>query len=270
MLFQGIKNISFNEIAERILEQDDRRSPLFCMSFRRIYRDDQSFVLPLLPYIKRIFGILCINRGAYSRLVGGIYMKKKPGHRDVYYLNCNSYYRGNLLGGVLSQKKPGHWDVQYNLSLNSEFKSEILNKLNSAHAEVDLDISYFRLWSILESISYALYREKDLKSVRKTIIAAYRPKDASQNVKLVLGNRTFAFNDLLSMWLDWRNLTAHHGGIYAYFEGLQKVHGKIQEMIEEMKSLNMPIEYGEDRGLMLLRDVCTIVVERYITDKIEA
>ena len=269
MLFQGIRNIPFNEIAERIFEQDDRRSPLFCMSFRRIFRDDHSFVLSLLPYIKRIFGILCINRGAYSRLLGGIYLKQKADYKDIYYLNCNSYYRGNLIGGVLSKENPALWNKQYNLSIASAFKSEIMNKLNSAHAELDLDISYFRLWSILESISYALYGEKDLKSVKNTIIAAYQPNDVNQNIKLKLGDKTFTFNELTLMWLDWRNCTAHNGGIYSYFEGLRKVHPKIEEMIEEMIKLGMPIEYGEDRSLMLLRDVCTKVVERYISDKID-
>ncbi|MCK4407034.1 MAG: hypothetical protein KAV44_05110 [Bacteroidales bacterium] len=269
MLFQGVRNVPFNEIAERILEQDDRRSPLFCMSFRRIYRDDKSFVLPLLPYIKRIFGILCINRGAYSRLLGGIYLKQKEGYKDIYYMNCNSYYRGNLIGGVLSKEKPELWNEQYTLSLSSDFKSEIMSKLNSAHAELDLDISYFRLWSILESISYALYREKNLKSVKKTIIAAYQPQDVNQNIKLKLGDKTFTFDDLAVMWLDWRNCTAHQGGIRSYFEGLRKVHAKIEEMIDEMIKLDMPVEYGEDRSLMLLRDVCTKVVERYLSDNIE-
>ena len=269
MLFQGIRNISFDEIAERILEQDDRRSPLFCMSFRRVYRDDQNFVLPLLPYIKRIFGILCINRGAYSRLLGGIYLKQKAGYKDIYYLNCNSYYRGNLIGGALSKEEPGLWNRQYDLSLTSAFKSEIMNKLNSAHAELDLDISYFRLWSILESISYGLSGEKDLKSVKNTTIAAYHPDDANQDIKLELGDKTFVFDELALMWLDWRNCTAHQGGIHSYFEGLRKVHPKIEEMIKEMIKLDMPIEYGEDRSLMLLRDVCTKVVERYICDKIE-
>jgi len=32
--------------------------------------------------------------------------------------------------------------------------------------------------------------------------------------------------------------------------------------------LNMLIEYGEDRSLMLLRDVCTKVVETYVSDSI--
>ena len=136
MLFQGVRNVPFNEIAERILEQDDRRSPLFCMSFRRIYRDDKRFVLPLLPYIKRIFGILCINRGAYSRLLGGIYLKQKEGYKDIYYMNCNSYYRGNLIGGVLSKEKPELWNEQYILSLTSDFKSEIMNKLNWVYPDL--------------------------------------------------------------------------------------------------------------------------------------
>ena len=108
-----------------------------------------------------------------------------------------------------------------------------------------------------------------MNSVKNTIIAAYQPNDVNQNIKLTLGDKTFTFNELALMWLDWRNCTAHQGGIHSYFEGLRKIHPKIEEMIKEMIKLDMPIEYGEDRSLMLLRDVCTKVVERYISDKMD-
>lgn len=268
MLFQGLRDVPFNEIAEKILKQNDRRSPLFCMSFRRIYRDDKEFILPLLPFIKRIFGILCINRGAYSRLLGGIYLKQKDGFKTVYYMNLNSYYRGNLVGGYISKEKPEQWNEQYDLSLSTPFKSEIMSKLNSAHAELDLDISYFRLWSIIESVSNAVFGDKRINSIKRLIRAVYHPQDVEKNIKLKLGERFFTFDDLISMWLDWRNCTAHDGGIHSYYSGLRKVHPKIKEMIYEMNKLNMPIEFGEDRSLMVLRDVCTKVVEAYICDKI--
>jgi len=160
MLYQGLRDVPFDEIAEKILEQSDRLSPMFCMSFRRIYRNDEQFILSLLPYIKRIFGILCINRGAYSKLLGGVYLKQKEGFKTVYFMNLNSYYRGNLLGGNISNEKPEKWNEQYYLSLSDPFKSEIMSKLNSAHAELDLDISYFRLWSTLESIANVVFGNK--------------------------------------------------------------------------------------------------------------
>lgn len=269
ILFQGLRDIPFNEIAENILKQNDRRSPMFCMSFRRIYRDDKEFILPLLPYIKRIFGILCINRGAYPRLLGGIYLKQKDGFKTVYYMNLNSYYRGNLIGGSISKEKPEQWNEQYALSLSTPFKSEIMSKLNSAHAELDLDISYFRLWSIIESVSNAVFGDKKIQSIKRLIRAVYHPQDIEKTIKLKLGELLFTFNDLINMWLDWRNCTAHDGGIYSYYSGLRKVHPKIKVMIDEMNKLNLPVEFGEDRSLMVLRDVCTKVVEAFICDKIK-
>jgi len=270
MLFQGIRDVPFHDIAESIIKQEDRISPLFCMSFRRIYRDDKEFMLPLLPYIKRVFGILCINRGSYSRMLGGIYLKQKDGYKDVFYMNLNSYYRGNLLGGSLSKEKPIEWNRQYTQSLSSSFKTEIMNKLNSAHAETDLDISYFRLWSIIEAISKVIFGNKNLKTIKKLIKKAYEPQDAENIVKLSLGNCHFSLDDLLQMWHDWRNCTAHEGGIYSYYSGLRKIHPRIKDMIDEMTKLEMPVEFGEDRCLMLLRDVCTKIVENYITDKIKS
>lgn len=270
ILFQGLMNVPLNDIAEKIFEQNDRRSPLFCMSFRRIYRDDDKVIAPLLPYIKRIFGILCINRGSYSRLLGGVYLKQKDGHKVVNYMNLNSYYRGNLLGGSLSKEKPELWNEQYTLSQSSSFKSEIMSKLNSAYAETDLDISYFRLWSIIESIANVVYGNKKLQTVKLLLKEVYSSHDVEKTISLKLGDSTFSFDDLLNMWLDWRNCTAHDGGIHAYFAGYRKVHPKVEAMINEMKKQNIPVEFGEDRSLMLLKDVCTKVVEAYISDRINS
>jgi len=144
-----------------------------------------------------------------------------------------------------------------------------MSKLNSAYAELDLDISYFRLWSIIESVSNAVFGDKKINSIKRLIREAYHPQDDEKNIKLKLGERYFAFDDLLSMWLDWRNCTAHDGGIYSYYSDFRKVHSKIKEMIYEMKKLNMLIELGEDRSLVVLRDVCTKIVEAYICYKIK-
>lgn len=270
MLFQGLRDVPFNDIAEAIFKQSDRRSPLFCMSFHRIYREDKEVIAPLMPYIKRIFGILCINRGAYSRLLGGVYLKQYDGYKNVHYINLNSYYRGNLMGGSLSNEKPELWNEQYTLSQSSSFKSEILSKLNSAYSEVDLDISYFRHWSIIESVANVVYGDKKLPIVKILLQKVYSSQDVEKTITLKLGDCNFSFDDLLSMWLDWRNCTAHDGGIHAYFAGYRKVHPKIEAMINEMKKLNFPVEFGEDRSLMLLKDVSTKVVEAYISDRINS
>lgn len=269
MLLGGFRDFPLDDIASQISQQADRRSPLFCMSFRRIYRDDESLVLPLLPYIKRVFGILCINRGSYAKLGGCIYFKQKDGRKDIYYINLNSYYRGNLFGGSLSMEKPDVWNEQYELSLENSFKAEIMNKLNTAHAETDLDIAYFRLWSILESISNFLLHDKHLEAIKNLVRATFYPQDIDKAIHLKIGEQKFTSNELFSMWLSWRDCTAHHGGIYAYYAGIKKVHSQLKRMIEEMEKLNLPIEFGEDRSFMLLRDICTKVVEAFISNKIQ-
>jgi len=97
----------------------------------------------------------------------------------------------------------------------------------------------------------------------------YYPQNAEDIIKLKIGDISFTFNDLLNIWIDWRNCTAHNGGIYSFYTGKRNVHPKIKEMINEMKKLKMPVEFGEDRSLMLLRDVSTKVVESFICDKIK-
>lgn len=266
LLFQGIRHVDFDVISGTIMQQDDKRSPLFAMSFHRILRNDKEVVLPLLPVIKRVFGILCLNRGAYSKILGCVYLKRRKGITDVIYANLNSYYRGNLAGGSISREIPKSWNMQYEKTVDDVFKTEVMNKLNSAHAETDLDMAYFRLWSILESVSVAVFNCKKLPSIRKLCKQAYSPKDVEQVAKLSLGNYEFCFNDLLNMWLDWRNSAAHNGGIYAVYAGIRKAHSYNVKMIEEMRRLNMPIEYGEDRSLLILKDVCTHVVSAFIND----
>ena len=268
LLFQGIRNVPLDEIGESIANQSDRRSPLFVMSFHRIMRNDKEVILPLMPFIKQVFGILCLNRGSYSRLLGCIYLKRRKGSTQPTYANLNSYYRGNLSGGIISREQPDLWNKQYILTKGDKFKTEIMSKLNSAHAETDLDIAYFRFWAILESVCYYVTGHKDLKSVREICRRAYDPQDIEQVAKVSLGGHEFKFTELSSMWHDWRNLTAHHGGIYAHYTGTRKAHNGNVRMIEAMKSLNMPLEYGEDRSIFILKDVCTQVVSAFITNKL--
>lgn len=268
MLYQGLRHVPFDDIANGIFAQKDRLSPIFCVSFRRIYRDDRELILPLLPYIKRVFGILSITRGAYPKLLGGIYLKQKDGLKDIYYMSLNSYYRGNLVGGSVANENSKVWNLLYANSESSKFKTEIMSKFSSACAEVDLDISYFRLWSIIESISNVKRGKKDLKTVKGLIAELYLPQDVEKIVRLELGEQRFSFNDLLQMWIDWRDCTAHNGGIYSYFDGHRKINKNIVAMIEEMKKNNIPLEFGEDRSLMVLRDVCSKLVEAYINDKV--
>jgi len=261
---QGIRNVQLDEVRNHLYEAEDRRSPLFCVSFRRIYRDDNEYIQPLMPYIKRVFGILSLNRGSYSRLLGGVYLKQYDDRKSVSYMNLNSYYRGNLIGGGISGEKVMVLNQQYEKLDNSPFNTEIVSKLNTATAEIDLDLAYFRFWSILEAVSNKIWNKKDKKSIQKTIAIAYKPQNIDDSIKLVLGNRTFCFDELVTMWLDWRDLTAHHGGIYAYYAGLKKIHGRNVDMINEMNRLNRPVEFGEDRSLMLLKDVTTKVVKSYV------
>ena len=150
-----------------------------------------------------------------------------------------------MLGGSLSKEKPELWNEQYTLSQSSSFKSEIMSKLNTAYAETDLDISYFRLWSIIESIANVVYGNKKLQTVKLLLKEVYSSHDVEKTISLKLGDSTFSFDDLLNMWLDWRNCTAHDGGIHAYFAGYRKVHPKVEAMINEMKKQNIPVEFGE-------------------------
>ena len=268
LLFQGIRDVVFDEIANALINQNDRRSPLFAMSFHRILFNDKEVIQPLMPFIKQIFGILCLNRGSYARILGCIYLKRRKGVTQPSYANLNSYYRGNLLGGRISREIPELWNKQYALSSNDIFKTEIMSKLNSAHAETDLDMAYFRLWSILESVSNAVLGGKKLDHIEELCRQAYAPQNVEQVVKLSLGSHEFTFKDLLEMWLDWRNLTAHHGGIYANYAGFRKAHPCNKKMIAEMQRLNMPVVYGEDRSLFILKDLCIQVVSAFINDKL--
>jgi len=268
LLFQGVRDVALDEIAKALIHQSDRRSPLFTMSFYRILRNDKEVIQPLMPFIKQIFGILCLNRGSYARILGCIYLKRRKGVTRPTYANLNSYYRGNLLGGRISKEIPELWNKQYTLTANDVYKTEIISKLNSAHAETDLDIAYFRLWSILESVSYVVLGNKQLDHIEQLCRQAYSPQNVEDVVKLFLGSQEFTFNDLLKMWLNWRDLTAHHGGIYAYYAGHKKIHPCNKKMIEEMELLNMPVVYGEDRSLFVLKDLCIQVVAAFINDKL--
>lgn len=268
LLFQGIRHVNFDEISKTLLSQVDKRSPLYAMSFHRILRNDKEVILPLMPLIKRVLGILCLNRGSYSKILGCVYLKRRNGVTDAIYANLNSYYRGNLAGGGISREIPQLWNMQYEKTADDLFKTEVMYKLNSAHAETDLDVAYFRLWSILESVSFAVFGCKGLSNIKTLCQSAYRPQDAEQAIKLSLGNYEFNFNDLLIMWISWRDLTAHNGGIYAAYAGIRKAHPNNLRMIGEMRRLNMPIEYGEDRSLLILKDVCTQVVSAFINDQL--
>ncbi len=261
---QGIRNVQLHEVRKHLSEAEDRRSPLFCMSFRRIYRDDSEYIEPLMPYIKRVFGILSLNRGSYSRLLGGVYLKQFDDRKSVYYMNLNSYYRGNLIGGSISGERITVLNQQYEHLKDSPFNTEIVSKLNSATAEIDLDLAYFRFWSILETVSNKTQNDKDLKSIKIMIERAYDVETIENEIKLVFGNESFNYNELVAMWLDWRDMTSHNGGIYSYYSDLRKMHGRNIDMINEMKRLNRPVEFGEDRSLMLLKDVTTKVVRAYV------
>lgn len=267
LLFQGLRHVDFEDIATSLMQQADKRSPMFVMSFHRILRNDSEVILPLLPIIKRVFGILCLNRGAYSKLLGCVYLKRRKGVADAFYANLNSYYRGNLTGGVISREIPKLWNKQYEQTANDLFKTEVMSKLNSAYAETDLDMAYFRLWSILESVSVAVFQNKKMPSIERLCRQAYAPQEVEQVVTLSIGECKFSFYDLLKMWIDWRDSTAHNGGIYAIHTGLRKAHPFNLKMLEEMRKRNMPIEFGEDRSLFILKDVCTQVVSAFIDDK---
>jgi hypothetical protein len=266
-LHQGIRTIKFNEIVEGLEKLNDRKSPLFSIRFPRVYIESESLTLPLIPYLKKIFGILCLNRGAYCQVLGGIHLQQKEGFKNVHYMNLNSYYRGNLISGIIAGEKHDLWNIQYEKLKQDSFKSEIVNKLNSAYAEDDLDISYFRLWAILESITFDLTNRKDLKSIKNIIRMSY-PNENTNSIKLSLGDFNLSFDELAVFWINWRDITAHHGGIFAFLEGKKKVNKHIKEFITVMLKNNKTIAYGDDYANIILKEVCSNVVKSYINDEL--
>ncbi len=260
----GERVIELNEILEGISHSDERRSPLFCIRFPRFYIESDSLTLPILPYVKKIFGLLCLNRGAYCKLLGGVHIRQKDEKKDVFYMNLNSYYRGNLVGGLIAKENANLFNKQYKLLIKDNYLTEIVSKLNSAYAETDLDISYFRLWSILECISNDLLGGKKLKHIKEIIQKAHSDLGPNYVIKLELGPLVFELEQLLKMWLNWRDITAHNGGINSFYEGKKNICFENKLMIEEMRKMNLVLDYGEDRSNLLLKDICAKVVEFYL------
>ena len=269
LLLVGIKNVELAETIKFLNSEPDKRPPLFTLSFSRIYEAKENIMETLLPYIQTIFGILAINRGGYPTLLSAVYIEYRKNNTFLISpFNLNSYYRGNLNGGGIVGESPNLFNKQYEKIINSEFLIEMVNKLNLAHSVLDLDLAYFQYWSILEAISFYLFKDPKINTVVKLINLVYNQDELESNITLTIGKETFNSDQLFKMWKNRRDLTAHNGGISSSFEGLKKIHGDNSRFIQEMERTNTPLMYGEDNCLYLLKDVCTKVVRKFINEEI--
>lgn len=267
----GIQDRPLMELNDAIGVEFDRRSPLFLLRFPRILFPLEDASILLLPYIKRVFGVLCLYRGSYAKVLAGYFIDSyydKELSQRYYPFNMNSYYRGYLVGAFPPVGDMLNWDTCYKVCAESPFLTELLNKTNAAFAETDLDMAVFRFWAILETVVFHKYREKKLAVVKRLIVEYYHPADPEKIVVLKVGERLFSFSELLAMWLNWRDTTAHHGSLGAYHDGTVRVHGGLVDLMRVSLKNGILMEYGDERSLFVLKDVVVTVVKRHIKNSI--
>lgn len=265
----GLPVSKFDFILERLGSHADRKSPMFLVNFPNILCDSSRILSDITPLLHRIFGILCLNRSAYPRSESIIFIHHHEEHMDINYFPHGSYYRGNLIGGGIARENAKHWDEQYSRIAADNFMTEVVRKLNSAFQETDLDISYFRFWSLLETIAYHLVGNNHVNDVEDVIRASLERGNIEQVYSLKLGKHSFTFKELLKMWNAWRDLTAHNGGMYAHYHGRRtRIQGDIRRLITAMKDENLILDFGEDRCHYLLRDAAVRAVEALVEKRI--
>ena len=271
VLQQGIRDQDVSMFSGHLNSQDDRLSPLFSVCFRRYYYSEEPRITDLIPYLNRIFGLLSVNRGSYAKYLSCLLIDQFDGHKNVKTINLNSYYRGNLVGGSISGENPRKLNRQYKVAEASAFITEILSKLNSARDEMDLDVAYFRFWSILEAITVhvmALNRRPKVGEVREVIRQSYESHANMEAVSLELGEESFSFEELTVMWYAWRSLTAHYGGLELAKSVGAKIDGGNTRLLKEMVRLSFPVMFGEDRSLIVLASTTDKVVQALVAKTI--
>lgn len=254
---------------ESLLDSEvDKKKPCFAILFPKIIAKSSSDLSKyLMGEMKKILGIISLNRSAYPVPVATVYLKNENGKITGNFSFQRSYYRGNLVGGIISGENTETLNIQYNRITNSEIKSDILDKYRFANREIDLDYAYLRYWSVLEAISHSIYNNKHINSVRKLIIEAYDNEDtAHKSIILKLGEENFIFKQLTEIWFSLRNYTAHNGGYYNYRRNGNRPNPKVERLINALDKNKMRFVYGEDRSLMLFKDVVFRVMKHYIME----
>lgn len=141
----------------------------------------------------------------------------------------------------------------------------ILNKYRFANREIDIDLSYFRYWSVLEAISTVIYNDKHLSTVKKLIQNAYGSEESvNQSINLKIGNIDFSFSQLTHIWYNLRNYAAHNGGLFVVLKREIRVDTKVIRLLDALQNNKIPFLYGEERSLFLLKDVTKKVVNYYL------
>jgi len=269
---QGFVNIDSKGVSKYLSHAKDKLKRCFVVYFPRVYiKPTKNLFLDLKPYLKKIFGIIALNRGAYPVEKACVIIRRYSDHTHYEYHITESYYRGNLIGGSISGENPKSLNVQYEELEKDPNKREILDKYRYANRELDLDYAYLRYWSILESIVTVVYNKKPSFEVVKNLVnnSYGGEENAEIMVQLKLGDESFDFITLLRIWYNFRNYTAHNGGLFVQKIIDDKIYSGINRLLETMNKLNMPFEYGEDRSLMKLQDVVKNVVKKYISGSLK-
>lgn len=254
------------DIEALLNSEKDKKKPCFVVLFPKIMVNNYSELnLYLKKEMKKILGIISLNRSAYPVPMTTVFLKNENGKITGNFSFQRSYYRGNLLGGIISGENPITLNKHYNEISESEIKSEILDKYRFSNREIDIDYAYLRYWSVLEAISNTLFDDQHINTVRNLIIEAYGNVETANNtIVLKLGEESFNFKQLTEIWYNLRNYTAHNGGFYNYKRSGRKVNSKVRRLINALNNNKMRFEYGEDRSLMILKDVVDRVMKHYI------
>ena len=215
--------------ADALSEAVRREQPAAFVRFPQMFATSPGECIQVAVQDARTLSeILALQRESYSTVVGAIVIDAAAGR--YWFWLCKPTYTGNLVGGFLGGEDPSLTQHRLAKVRQNESLRFCLKLYRDAVAEQDVEMAYYRYWTILEVIAAAKHlsgaprvdRFGNAVLNRRGVIC--QVTDEAQPLVTELLRRVYtAMNvsmscglghlfDLIPIWYRHRNCIAHRGG----------------------------------------------------------
>ena len=220
--------------------------------------------------IKRALGTVALVRNAYPEPNLVVCWHFDKGQFEIRMDIWDGYYKGNILCGPIAGESASKIAEILTPAKQDRFVQELLEKYRLAHKENDLDVAYFRYWSIIEAITYHCRNSieyNDVKTLIRDVIAIQKMRSLE---KVVIEGATFNTDQLIAVWYAARNIAAHFGGMYMAREKNVKIQGDLKRLIRAVEGAGRMYAMGEDSVFLFLKDVVEAAIKALCRGELHA
>ncbi|MFH0985927.1 MAG: hypothetical protein V1882_10405 [Candidatus Omnitrophota bacterium] len=248
---------------EIILQQTKAGQPVFVVCFKKLHVESEDEADQLMKSeVEKLNSTLSLFRGGYPQIIASV-IKNLDTQEIKYKPYLLPSYRGNLLGGGLAGEDVASMMVVLEKIKINPSLDLYLALFREAILEEKLEISYFRLWNLLEILAKS---KNFVGSPRKNWSGVVIKSSAGKELKIEdqaeqivfellrssfsemgFGEESFKhgleqgnITEQIPIWYRHRNCAGHHGGCFpenhVFCDQGQKKFTKCREAHVEMVS----------------------------------